>query len=98
MKLFGTKEASGRLATAPDVTASIHENGILFFDKRQGLLFSSNRIGALVWQAADKRESLSAIAERLSREFNVPQQQVADDAAGFLAELEKRGIMRRTSN
>jgi len=98
MKLFGTKEAPAGLVTAPEVTASIHENGIVFFDKQQGVLFSSNRIGALVWQAADRRQSLDGITAQVAREFDVPFDEVAADAAQFLAELERNGIMRRTRN
>ena len=78
---------------APDVKASAHAEGVVLINLNRGTVFSANRIGAMIWNAAAERWSLDRIAASISREFHIPSQIAQQDAAEFLAQLAAEGLL-----
>ena len=83
---------------APDVRASLHSEGVVLIDARRGTVFSANRVGAMIWNAAAERWTLNRIAESISNEFDIPTQAAQDDAAEFVAQLAKEGLLVPETN
>jgi len=83
---------------APDVRASLHSEGVVLIDARRGTVFSANRVGAVIWNAAAERWTLDRIAESISNEFHIPTQAAQDDAAEFVAQLAKEGLLVPETN
>lgn len=58
-------------------------------------LFTLNETASLIWHAADGQTPLSEIVHRdICREFDVPSDQAYLDAAEFVQELSRHGILR----
>ena len=83
---------------APDVKASLHNEGVVLINVSRGTVFSANRIGAMIWNAAAERWPLDRIAESISSEFHIPAQAAQDDAAEFVAQLAKEGLLEPERN
>ena len=81
------------LRIAAHVKASLHADGVVLMDLNQGTVFSANRAGAIIWNAAVERWSLDRLAESISSEFHIPTQSAQDDAAGFVAQLAAEGLL-----
>jgi hypothetical protein len=78
---------------APDVKASMHSEGVVLINLSRGTVFSANRVGALIWNAAAQRWSLDRVAASISSEFHIPAQAAQQDAAEFLAQLAAEGLL-----
>jgi hypothetical protein len=87
-------EAEGILIS-PDAKVSFDPNGAAFLHARSGVLFTSNRIGARIWQALLERESVETIAARISRENDIEHDRARQDTVEFVAELETHGFLSR---
>jgi len=74
---------------------SLHSEGVVFLHLQTGVLFKANRIGARIWEGVLRRDSPETISAAISREYEVPASQVAQDTIGFLAELEAHGFLCR---
>lgn len=83
---------------APDVKASLHSEGIVLISLSRGTVFSANRAGAMIWNAAAEQWSLDRVAQSISSEFHVPAQTAQQDAAEFLAQLASEGLLVRDAN
>jgi hypothetical protein len=81
------------LRAAPDVRASLHPDGMVLIHLGSGMVFSANRVGAMIWKGATERRSLEEVSASISGEFDIPQQTVQQDAARFLAQLEAEGLL-----
>jgi len=60
-----------------------------------GAVFSSNCIAARIWRGLRDHDSLETIAAHISGEYGVPLEQVQQDAAGFVTDLEAKGLVAR---
>jgi hypothetical protein len=78
---------------SPDARVSLDQSGAVFLHARNGGVFTSNRIGAEIWRGLRDHESVETIAARISRENGLQQDQVRQDTAEFLAELEAQGFL-----
>jgi hypothetical protein len=85
----------GRFSVSPDARASVRPDGVVFLHVNSGSIFTSNRIGARIWRGLLEHEGVESIAADISREYAVPRQQVEEDAAGFIADLETKGLLAR---
>ena len=83
---------------APDVKASLHSGGIVLINLSRGTVFSANRIGAMIWNAAAERWTLDRVAESISCEFHIPAPAAQHDAAEFVAQLAKEGLLVPETN
>jgi hypothetical protein len=88
---------------APDVKVSIHDGGAVLMNIRRGTVFSANRVGAMIWNAAAERgsldrPSLARVVESISNEFRIPPQTAQEDATEFLAQLAAAGLLVSEAN
>lgn len=83
------------MVISPDAKVSLEPNGAAFLHARTGVLFTSNRIGARIWQGLLEHESLDAIAARISQDHGVRREQARQDAEEFIADLETHGFLSR---
>ena len=70
-------------------------DGIVFLHVGSGAVFASNFIGARIWRGLLDHNGLESIAADISGEYGVPREQVQQDAGGFVADLEARGLLVR---
>jgi len=78
---------------APDVKASLHSEGVVLIHLGSGTVFSANRAGAMIWNAAAERWSLDRVAASISNEFHISTQAAQQDASEFLAQLAAEGLL-----
>jgi hypothetical protein len=83
---------------APDVKASVNSEGVVLLDVSRGTVFSANRVGAMIWNAAAERWTLDRVAESIGSEFHIPPQAAQRDAAEFVAQLAKEGLLVPETN
>ena len=79
----------------PEATASTHDDGIVILHAGKGHVFSSNKIGALIWLAIEQRRSLEAIVEEISNEFQIAATTARLHTLNFLAALERQALIER---
>lgn len=84
-----------RLTISPDARASMDHDGIVFLHVGSGAVFASNCIGARIWRGLLDHNGLESIAADISGEYGVPREQVQQDAAAFVADLEAKGLLAR---
>jgi hypothetical protein len=74
---------------------SLSQDGAVFLNTCSGVIFTSNRTGAWIWQGLRDRESVDSIASRISLEHGVPHDLARRDTTNFIAELETQGFLSR---
>jgi hypothetical protein len=84
-----------RFEVSPDVKASVREDGIVLLHIARGLVFTSNRVGARIWQGLAASEGLAAITEAISREHGITRERATHDAAAFISTMETEGLLVR---
>jgi hypothetical protein len=87
--------AGNPITISSDARVSLGQSGAVFLHARSGIVFSSNHIGAQIWQGLLDREGVEAIAVRISREGGTPHDLVRRDTAEFVADLETQGFLSR---
>jgi hypothetical protein len=80
---------------SPDCTVSLSQEGAVFLQTAKGIVYTSNSIGARIWQGLQDRQSVDEISAQIGREYGVPGERVRHDAVHFLAELESQGFLSR---
>jgi hypothetical protein len=83
------------IVISADARVSLGQDGAVFLHARSGVVFTSNRAGARIWQGLLDREGVEAIAASISRDAGVPHDLVRRDTAEFVAELETQGFLSR---
>jgi len=78
--------------------AVVNDDGAILIDSEQGIMFSLNPTGGLIWASLNEKLPKAAISQRLSQEFGVPEEQAGQDVEEFLGILEKNKLVRRTVN
>ena len=91
-ELMANQTCSDRIGLNPGATASIHEDGLVILHVPSGRIFTSNQTGARVWQCLERQLPLEAIAAEISRHYGIDRGSAREDAARFLAELERNGL------
>ena len=79
--------------TAPDVKASPHAEGIVLISHGRGVVFSANRTGAVIWNAAVECGSLARVVESLCREFHIEPDAARNDVQEFIGQLVAEGLL-----
>jgi hypothetical protein len=83
------------IVISSDARVSLEQNGAVFLHAHSGVVFTSNRFGARIWQGLLDRESVETIAASISKAAGVCHDQVRRDTAEFVAELETQGFLSR---
>jgi hypothetical protein len=89
-----TSEGS-TIIISSDAKVSLDQNGVVFLHARNGIVFTSNHIGARIWQGLLDREGVETIAARISQEAGVVHEQARHDTAEFVDALEAQGFLFR---
>jgi hypothetical protein len=76
------------------VSVSVHDDGLVALDPKTGVVFSANRIGALIWTQLEQRISLDAIASEISRAYRIDRAVAVKDICRFLTDLQRRGLLQ----
>ena len=78
---------------SPNVRSVISEDGGVLMDVVSGALFTVNIVGGFVWSQLALGKSLEDITIALSRECNVPNQQVLSDVKCFFKDLQDKRLI-----
>ena len=82
-------------SVSPEATASTHDDGIVILHTGKGRVFSSNKIGALIWRGIEQRRSLDGIVKEISGEFQIAGTTARTHTLNFLAALEQHALVQR---
>jgi Coenzyme PQQ synthesis protein D (PqqD) len=83
------------IAISSDARVSLGQDGAVFLHARSGIVFTSNHIGAQIWQGLLNSDGVETIAASISQRAGVRHDQVRRDTAEFVAELETQGFLSR---
>ena len=79
----------------PASRVSIRPEGAVFLNVERGVIFKSNSVGARIWQGVQEQQSPAGMAAQISRDYGVPEEEVAGDIGRFLRQLEAEGFLAR---
>jgi hypothetical protein len=77
------------------VSASPHDNGIVFLHVATGRIFQSNHVGAAIWQGISAGRDSDMVASDVSADFGTPLEIVTRHVSSFVAALEQQGFVSR---
>jgi len=89
--------AQSAVRVSPGVSVSVHDDGVVFLHSSKGIVFSSNRVGASIWEGVSAGQTLEEISSAVSRQFEAPLETVGRDTATFVANLVSEGILERVA-
>ena len=75
------------------VRTTSNQDGAVLLDVSQGLVFSLNPVGTIIWQHLSDGRAHEEIADRLVGEFGIERDQALNDLKVFLQQLEQRRLM-----
>ena len=84
-----------RFAVNSDVTASIHDDGIVMLNVRTGCLYTSNHIGSCIWRSIARQMGLDEIAKEISDAYRIARSIATEHTVCFAGELERNGLIER---
>jgi hypothetical protein len=93
-KEAGFADSTAQLELKKGISVAVHDDGLVALDPRSGVVFSANRIGALIWTRLEQRISLQVIASEISRAYRIDRAIALKDLCRFLADLHRRGLLR----
>ena len=82
-----------QLTFAPDVTAHTRPDGVVFLHSGKGVLYSSNAVGARIWELLRNGRNVDQITTELAAEFPVPAERIGTDTRQFVGALASAGIV-----
>lgn len=94
----GESPKGDALETAVTARAVVNDDGAILIDAEQGIMFSLNPTGGLIWAGLSEKLTTAAISQRLSQQFGVPETQAGQDVEEFIDILEKNKLVRRGGN
>ena len=80
-------------AVAPDVRASVHDDGVAILHIPTGRVFLCNRTASRIWQGVVDGLSSEDTCDEMSREWGVARDLIHQHASSFLTELERRRLV-----
>lgn len=88
------------IAIGPSDSVRVVENldGAVLLDIQQGLCFSMNSVGALIWKRLADGSSPAEIADNLSRTFSISYEQAWGDVQEFVEEMKQRHLLKPIDN
>jgi hypothetical protein len=78
---------------APEVVSRLIEGEALLVHPQQGVVRVLNDVGARLWELADGRSSVAAMADVIASEYAVDAAHACADALVFLTDLVHRGVL-----
>jgi hypothetical protein len=80
---------------SPDVSSSVHENGIVLLHICSGQIFASNVTGARIWSGLKGRKSTETIVSEISNDYQIDRTTARGHVEGFLIELKRQKLIQR---
>ncbi|KUO64414.1 MAG: hypothetical protein APF84_10600 [Gracilibacter sp. BRH_c7a] len=59
-----------------------------------GFYYSTNEIGAEVWDCCDGRHSIIDIIKHISNQYNVSADEIKNDVLSFIVDMKKEGLLQ----
>jgi hypothetical protein len=82
------------LAQSREIAARVLDGEMMIMSACDARLFNLNRVGTMIWQAADGKTTLDEIiSQRICVEYDVEPAQALRDAEAFVRELARHGIL-----
>jgi hypothetical protein len=80
---------------SPSAVVSVHEDGIVILDTRNGHLYASNEAGARIWRGVEQQSSVDVIADHLITHYQISRASARQHVISFLAQLERHALVLR---
>jgi hypothetical protein len=71
----------------------VYEGEAVIVSPEDSMLHTLNAVGTFIWEAADGRTALEAIVDRVVDTFEVDHATATRDAAAFIDELTRKGLL-----
>lgn len=84
-------------AHAPEVVSRLIDGEAVLVHPGQGKIRVLNPVGARLWELADGRSTVQALAEKLAAEYAVDLARAQEDAVTFFGDLMRRGVLTLAS-
>lgn len=68
---------------------------MVLLDPVGGEYFGLDEVGARIWDLLPAHPTAAGLAERLTEEYDAPRERLEADAAAFLGELARLGLVAR---
>jgi hypothetical protein len=78
---------------SPGIRAVLSDDGGVLIDVNQGIMFSLNLIGSIIWKYLAEGLSPENIVDLISRECHVERDLVLTDMNDFVAALVRQGLL-----
>jgi len=78
---------------APGVVSRLLDGEAVLIHPAQGKVRVLNGVGARIWELADGRHSIGAMARLLAQEYEVGLSQAGSDVLAFCHDLSGRGLL-----
>lgn len=75
------------------VQVTANQNGLVLLHTPRGLIFTTNRLGAQIWDGLREDRPVGEITARLSGQYDVPLARIQADTDCFLGELRACGLL-----
>ena len=75
------------------LTASVKEE-MLMMSVELGAYFNLNPVGSRIWELLASARTLDELVDELTAEYEVSAQTARAEVAGFLAQLDREGLLR----
>jgi Coenzyme PQQ synthesis protein D (PqqD) len=82
-----------RFRPSPAAKASISGDGLILLDVDEGLVLTSNVVGARIWQLIEQDRTTAEIVRQIVDDYDVPIERARSDVAAFVAALMARGLV-----
>ena len=82
-----------RFRPSPGARASISGDGLILLDVDEGLVLTSNVVGARIWQLIEQDRTTTEIVRQIVDDYDVPIDRARRDVAMFVAALMSRGLV-----
>ncbi|MEO1369730.1 MAG: PqqD family protein [Acidobacteriota bacterium] len=87
-----------RYESKPFVKSVADADGMTLLDLRGGKYFSLTGVGVDIWRAIEERRNHQEIVDQLCESYQQPADRISADLDGFLAELDRKGLIDARSN
>jgi hypothetical protein len=78
----------------PMITAQFMHTGALLMDIASGDCFELNAVGAEVWQALERGDSVARVVHGMTEKYKISSERAAADVSDLLTNLLAHGILR----
>lgn len=90
-----TNDAKAVFQRNPDLLAAKVNDEAVMMSVEHEQYFGLNGLGAVVWDLLESPASPEGVARRICEEYDVTEERCLQDVLGFLAEMEKLGLVSR---